>query len=294
MDLLKEMNDVVNYIEENLTESIQVDMLSRMACCSVCEFSRIFSFMAGMSVSEYIRRRRLSQAVFDIQNGNEKLIDIASKYGYESQAAFSRAFKELHNQTPLSARKSGVFLKTYPKLTFKLIIKGVVEMDFRIENRQSFKIIGLKCAGAYDDSGWFRFQNQYDSRLRNGNGAKSYYKAPFWMIGAYKCSEPDGEYVFDASNEDACMIGAELCDEPILEGMDIETVPAATWAVFSCQWDPQNDATGKTYARIISEWMPLSGYKRDHNAPYIETFSLPGEADPQACKCEVWVPVLKK
>ena len=82
MDWLKGMNDVVRHIEENLTEPIQYQVLARMVGCSLYEFSRIFSFMAGMSVSEYIRRRRLSQAVFDIQNGSEKMIDIALKYCY--------------------------------------------------------------------------------------------------------------------------------------------------------------------------------------------------------------------
>ena len=79
MDWLKGMNNVIEYIEENLTQQIKYESLSKIVGCSVYEFSRIFSFMAGMSVSEYIRRRRLSQAVFDIQNGKDKIIDIALK-----------------------------------------------------------------------------------------------------------------------------------------------------------------------------------------------------------------------
>ncbi|MCL2774017.1 MAG: AraC family transcriptional regulator, partial [Oscillospiraceae bacterium] len=71
MDWIERLNNVVEYVEENLTSDIQIDELSKIAYCSVYEFSRVFSFAAGMSVSEYIRRRRLSQAVFDIQNGNE-------------------------------------------------------------------------------------------------------------------------------------------------------------------------------------------------------------------------------
>ena len=131
MDWLDGMNKVAEYIEENLTNDIKMESLSKILYCSAFEFSRVFSFMAGMSVSEYIRRRRLSQAVFDIQNGDESLVDIALKYCYESQASFSRAFKELHGKTPATARKNGISLKTYPKITFKLIIRGVTEMDFR-------------------------------------------------------------------------------------------------------------------------------------------------------------------
>ncbi|MCL2407711.1 MAG: AraC family transcriptional regulator, partial [Defluviitaleaceae bacterium] len=120
MDWLRGMNDIVEFIEENLAEPIQYELLSKIAGCSVYEFSRIFSFMAGMPVSEYIRRRRLSQAVFDIQNGKSKVIDIALKYCYESPATFTRAFKELHGTTPLAARKTGVRLKTYPPISFIL------------------------------------------------------------------------------------------------------------------------------------------------------------------------------
>jgi len=79
MDWLKGMNGVIDYIEVNMTQPIKYESLSKIVGCSVYEFSRIFSFMAGMSVSEYIRRRRLSQAVFDIQNGKDKIIDIALK-----------------------------------------------------------------------------------------------------------------------------------------------------------------------------------------------------------------------
>ena len=108
--------------------------------CSVYEFSRIFSFLTGMSLSEHIRRRRLSQAVFDLQNSNEKIVDIALKYGYESPTTFTRAFRELHGVTPSSVRKTSVPLKTYPPITFLLTVKGVTGMEFRIEKKECFQI----------------------------------------------------------------------------------------------------------------------------------------------------------
>ena len=98
MDWLNGLNRVMRYIEENLTEQLDKEILARMVGCSIYEFSRVFSFLTGMSVSEYIRCRRLSQAVFDIQGGKEKIVDIALKYGYESPAAFTRAFKHWVNE----------------------------------------------------------------------------------------------------------------------------------------------------------------------------------------------------
>ena len=191
MDWLNGMNRVMGYIEDHLTERLNLESLARMVGCSVYEFSRIFSFLTGMSVSEYIRRRRLSQAVFDIQGGQGKIVDIALKYGYESPASFTRAFKELHGTTPLSARGTGISLKTYPPMSFSLTMKGAESLKFRIEKRESFQIAGL--AGYDEECGtgdsltplWRTFLEKYDSAFWNGGGADSYYTAPFWQVGAY-------------------------------------------------------------------------------------------------------------
>ncbi|MCL2461728.1 MAG: AraC family transcriptional regulator [Defluviitaleaceae bacterium] len=285
MDWLQGMNEALEYIEANITGELRVEALARIVCCSASEFSRVFSFAAGMSVSEYIRRRRLSQAVFDIQNGRESIVDIALKYRYESQSAFTRAFKELHGRTPAEARKRGVFMKTYPKITFKLIIKGVSEMDFRIENRDGFRILGQKSRGGWDD--WMDFMKVYNDKMLAGG----YYKAPFWQVGAYNFIPPGGTSFCDNCQ---CIIGCEYAGEPLVEGLEIETFPAGTWAVFACDWDPENDATGKLYAKVLTEWFPVSSYKRDEKLPYLEIFSGPGMAGLKQYKCEVWVPVLQK
>lgn len=284
MDWLKGMNCVVEYIEDHLTENIKYDLLARIVGCSVYEFSRIFSFMTGMSISEYIRRRRLSQAVFDIQNSDEKIIDIALRYGYESQSTFSRAFKELHHQTPMSARKNGVPLKTYPKIAFKLTIKGVIEMNFRIENKDGFKIIGLK-GNDGNTLDWRNFMDNYNNRLKNGGGAKSYYKAPFWQVGAYKFDTLDGK------NE--CILGAELRDEPLLDGMDVETISAATWAVFTITSKSGTKEAGEAYTRILSEWFPVSDYRRNASVQSLEVYG-PGNASSPDYQWEIWMPVLNK
>lgn len=293
MDWLHGMNQVVEYIEDNLTSDIQMESMAKIIDCSVYEFSRVFSYLAGISVSEYIRRRRLSQAVFDIQNGKEGILDIALKYCYESQSAFTRAFKELHGQTPAVARKKGISLKTYPKVTFQLIIKGITEMDFQIVSRESFKIIGYKCSGGWND--WIYFSEHYDNQLRNNYMKKSYYKAPFWQVGAYMFNPFDGVSKNDAPESVyQCIIGAELTDEQLISGMDVEEFPATTWAVFAVEYDPHNDETGKVYAKVVSEWFPVSNYIRNQNMPYLEVYSIPGEAEPKKHKCEIWVPVLNK
>jgi len=271
------MNGVIAYIEENLTQPIQYESLSQIVGCSVYEFSRIFSLMAGMSVSEYIRRRRLSQAVFDIQNSNDKIIDIALKYCYESPTTFTRAFKELHGTTPLSARKTSVSFKTYPPITFVLTIKGVNVMEFRIEKKESFQIMGLsgyetkETERVGDITGtWAPFMADYDKKLHD------YYSAPYWQVGASSKKYVDGKMKLT--------IGAEYKGK-MIEGMDIETIPAATYAVFSFEYPVGYSIYEENYAKILTEWFPSSGYIRDENGMELEVYSE---------HWEIWIPVLSK
>lgn len=124
MDWQNGMNQAIDYIEDNLTGEIDLNIAARYVGCSVWEFQRIFSFLAHIAPGEYIRRRKLTLAAADIQTGNEKIIDIAMKYGYDSPAAFSRAFSQLHGVAPSLARSSGAELKACPKITFESYENG--------------------------------------------------------------------------------------------------------------------------------------------------------------------------
>ena len=300
MDWLKGMNSVIEYIEDNLTQPIHYESLSRIVGCSVYEFSRIFSFMAGISISEYIRRRRLSQAVFDIQNGSEKIIDVSLKYCYESPTTFARAFKELHRTTPLSARKTGISLKTYPPISFVLTIKGVNEMNFRIEKRDSFQIMGL--AGYFTpgekwkDSLWGQFldggdgpdgSGTFNQALYNNNGKNgkpNYYTAPFYQVGATDFHSSDGKTPL--------IIGAEYKGtKPDIKGISMKTIPAATWAVFTFKGET-GAKVGEAITRIVTEWFPQSQYVRDESVPMLDVYP-PGRID-ENYAWEVWMPVLNK
>lgn len=289
MDWLNGMNKVMCYIEENLTNQIRHESLAGIACCSVYEFSRVFSFLTGMPVSEYIRRRRLSQAVFDIRAGEEKIVDIALKYGYESQTAFARAFKELHGVAPLSARKTGVFLKNYPPMAFSLTMKGADVINFRIEKRESFQIVGLSGYDEECENGehltplWRRFMDEYDFLLWNGGGADNYYTAPFWQVGAYWYEAENGRT--------KSIIGAEFKGRKP-EGMTIETIPAATWAVFSVTSSTGIECVPAAYTRIMTEWFPASQYKRDEKVPNLEVFPE-GDTASEDYTWELWMPVLE-
>ena len=134
MDLLKNMNGAIKYIEENLTCEIDFTEVARLAFCSEYHFKRMFSFLAGVSLSEYIRRRRLTCAAFELRGSHVKIIDMAIKYGYNSPDSFARAFQQLHGITPSEARNNGHSLKAFPPMTFQLSIKGGSEMNYRMED----------------------------------------------------------------------------------------------------------------------------------------------------------------
>ena len=138
MDWLENMNSAMDYIESHLADEISYDAIARLACCSTYHLKRMFPFITGVTLSEYIRRRRLTLAAFELQTGDSKVIDIAMKYGYDSPEAFARAFKSLHGILPGSVRDAGVPLKAYPRITFQIYIKGDTEMNYRIEEREAF------------------------------------------------------------------------------------------------------------------------------------------------------------
>jgi AraC-type DNA-binding domain-containing proteins len=306
MDWLNGMNSVINHIEENLTQPIQYESLSRIVGCSVYEFSRIFSFMAGMSVSEYIRRRRLSQAVFDIQSGNEKIIDIALKYCYESPTTFTRAFKELHGTTPLSARKTSVSLKTYPPISLVLTIKGVNELKHRIEKSGWF---GVK-------TGWAMFGDNKSDEL-----GISIYNADNMPKMLAESRKHAGEESYDGTfvalivdNNNGAFLDKNFRvsvdgGEPreleewytriyfgkIFEVKETDPpnglvkIPPATWAVFTFDTELNEQNQSEAYARILTEWIPISSYKRDVSMPHMEQYETCSHKT-----WEIWIPIIDK
>ena len=144
MESIKQLNLAMKYIEENLEEAIDFQKAAQIACCSEYHFRRMFSFLSGMSLGEYVRRRRLAQSALEISRSSKKIIDIALNYGYDSPDSFARAFQALHGVTPKEARKKGTPLKAIPPMTFQLTIQGGNEMDYRIVEKDRFYIVGLK------------------------------------------------------------------------------------------------------------------------------------------------------
>ncbi|MCL1793910.1 MAG: AraC family transcriptional regulator [Oscillospiraceae bacterium] len=142
MDWIQRMNLVLDYIENNLDGEIEENKIAELSASSKGMFQRIFSSLTDMSLSEYVRKRRLTQAAFDVQNTDEKIIDIALKYGYNSADAFSFAFKNFHGITPSDAKKTDVKIQSFYPLFFEfnLSVKGGNDMQSRIVENAEEKL----------------------------------------------------------------------------------------------------------------------------------------------------------
>ncbi|TDL78555.1 AraC family transcriptional regulator [Peribacillus frigoritolerans] len=289
MDLIRNMNEAIHYIEENLTDVIDYKEVARLALCSDYHFKRMFSFLAGISLSEYIRRRRLTLAAFELKDGREKIIDIAVKYGYSSPDSFARAFQNLHGITPSEARNNGQSLKAYPRMTFQLSIKGGSEMNYRIEEKEAFCIVGIKKRVQIQFNGvnqeiasmWKSLDNETISILKALSNVK-----PMGLISA---STNFSEGRMEGKGKLDHYIGAATTKECPDNLTQLE-VPALTWAVFEAI-GPFPDKLQEVWGRIYSEWFPSSNYEQ-LEGPEILWNENKDTASP-AFKSEIWIPVLK-
>ena len=143
MDWLKSWNEALDHLEQNLDGEVSLEELGRLAGCSPYHFQRMFSYLAGVPLKEYIRRRRMTHAAADLRQG-DKVLDVALRYGYDSPTAFNRAFQAVHGVAPSLAKQDGVKLKAFPRIRFKFVLKGDTEMEYQIVRREEFRIVGFR------------------------------------------------------------------------------------------------------------------------------------------------------
>lgn len=143
MNWIQNMNNALEYIEQNIADDITSEKVSEIALFSKFHFLRIFHILTGITLGDYIRLRRLSLAAKDVMTTEMKIIDIAYKYGYETPEAFTKAFRKLHKITPSEARKQEKKLKAIPPISFQITVKGEKRMDYKIVKKEKFKVAGL-------------------------------------------------------------------------------------------------------------------------------------------------------
>ena len=282
MEWIERLNASLNYIEEHLTEAIEIDDLAQIACCSSYHYQRMFTYIAGLPLSEYLRRRRMSIAAVELQQSEIKIIDLALKYGYNSPTAFNRAFQSVHGIAPSAVRKAGSVVKTFPPISFRITVKGVEEMNYRIEKKEAFRIVGLSAPMKNNTEENFSVVPQlWGKAAQEGfipKLASMMNTSIMGILGVSACFDNEQWKYFIS-------VATSLPAEAPLEEY---TVPAYTWAIFSGEGAcPQ--AIQELERRIVTEWLPTSGYEYD-NGPDIEVYLEP---DPSKARFEVWIPVVR-
>ncbi|SDM67410.1 AraC family transcriptional regulator [Acetanaerobacterium elongatum] len=271
MDMLRLFNGAMDYIEQNLEGRIDYDQLARLVCSSQFQFARMFSFLAGVPLSEYIRRRRMTLAAFELQNSEVKVIDLALKYGYESPEAFTRAFVSVHGMPPSAARTEGVHLKAYPQISFQITIQGVTKMDYRIVEREAFTVYGIeRIFDMTGDRNLIEIPRFWKECYDNGEvdklgetsgmvcGVGDSGRCPVGGLCSYESDKLKAPYF-------PYMLFVEKTEKSNSDGYTEVVVPASTWAVFRSEEYTDGDgsvtaACQNLYKRIYGEWFPTASY----------------------------------
>ena len=306
MEWITRLNKAIAFMEEHMTEELNYTEVAKIAHCSSFQFQRMFAYIAGVPLSEYIRRRKMSLAALDLQSGSDKVIDIALKYGYASPTAFNRAFQSIHGITPSQAKEAGAKLKSYPLLNFKLIAKGVEEMEFRIEKKDAIRVLGVSTplsadgAKAYEEAEnlWVKVILEGAPTDENGfllgNGI-----IQNQLNAAYDGVQPktDGWFGIEMEGDDGrgkYMIAA-ASKKPESGSLKEYIIPAHTWAVFPgknffAKEYSDADSAIKLEERIYTEWLPASGYEIADSLDIAFMFAT---NDLTNAPFEQWIPVKK-
>lgn len=278
MDWITSWNRALDELEAHLEDEISPERLGRLAGCSGYHFQRMFSYIGGLPLGEYIRRRRMSRAAADLQRG-ERVLDVALKYGYESPTSFNRAFQAVHGIPPSAAQREGAVLKSFPPIHFTFVLKGATEMEYQIVKKEAFRIVGFRTVLPSEVEASFEIVPKFWGET----GPKLPRLIPLMdpaqpgVLGVSTCHQDQDNHYFIAV----------ASGRPVPEGMFEEVIPACTWAVFSGRGELPG-AIQALQKRIVSEWLPQSGYEWA-KAPDVEVYlSAPGDPEGQF---QVWLPI---
>jgi AraC family transcriptional regulator len=285
MEWLECMNNALCYIEEHLTEETDIKAAARAAASSPFHFQRMFHMLTGLTVADYIRRRRLTLGAQELAAKKCRVIDAALKYGYDSPESFSKAFKKLHGISPAEARNPGARLKAFPKLSFHISVKGDRDMDYSILEKQGFEVAGvIKRISTKDGVNFVEVPAFWDECMKDGSFDKVCALANggciYGMCFDFAEDQTQFDYMIAADSKGA-----------VPEGLVRRSVPAATWAVFRAV-GPVSSAVQDVTKRIFSEWFPSTGYEHE-DAPELEVYPDGDTGAADYCT-EIWIPVKKK
>lgn len=279
------IGEAINYIEENITQELTIESIAKKALISPFYFQKGFAMLCGFTVSEYIRCRRLALAGSELASTDEKIIDIAIKYGYDSPDSFTKSFTRFHGATPTAVRKSGAMVKSFAPLKIKFTLEGGYSMDYKIVEKDAFTVIGLSRVFQYENAMEVvpKLWAEFDKSEKCGEICSTY-----GINIDESMSGNEFEYLI-ADNYNAAM--------DIPEGFVTKIIPKYTWAVFTCK-GAMPQSMQDVNKKIFSEWLPNCKDYEIAAGYCIEMYSDPAQyprgTQDENYYSEMWIPVKRK
>lgn len=284
--MIRTLNTLISTVEQELTGEIDWAGFARRHTTTEYHLRRMFSSLAGMPLSEYVRRRRMTLAAADLTHTGEGLLEIAVKYGYGSAEAFGRAFRAVHGVGPAEVRRSGGPLRTQATLRFRLSVEGNVPMDVTITEKPQLTLVGhaaevpliYEGVNPHIQSHVESITDEQNLRLKEVNDAE-----PSGILSVTYGLDPDAAEgsMLTYLHGVVLAAGAE-----VPEGLDSITVDAGPWAVFSSQ-GPHPEALQRLWAATATDWFPSSPWRLRPGPSLLRYLSFTGHE----ASCEIWMPV---
>ncbi len=287
--MLKDLNKVIDYIEDHLTDDLSLEIISIYAGVSDFHFRKIFFYLSDITLSEYIKNRKLSEASMNLLHG-EKVTDVALKYGYQSMDGFTRAFKKWCGFLPSEVMKNGI-IKTFPKLSFVITVKGGINMEFKIEDKPAFNLVGVSKRVPMQFEGVNNeivklAQSITEEQRKEMHSLQNI--EPYEIVNA--SYEADANFLREEGDL-THLIGVLTTTNQVSDQLEKVPVDAYTWAIFPNE-GPFPSTLQNTMAKVYSEWLLSSDYEVI-NAPTFSFTKMDRDKKDYAYS-EVWIPVRKR
>ncbi|GAA1956939.1 AraC family transcriptional regulator [Agromyces allii] len=285
--MIADLNHLVEYVERHLAEELDIDGLARDAGTTEYHLRRMFSSLAGMPLSEYVRRRRMSVAAADVL-GDGDLLGIAVRFGYGSTEAFNRAFRAVHGVGPAEVRRDGGPLRTQPQLRFRLTVEGNTPMDTRIADRPAFRLVGHSARVPLIHEGANPHIQAFIASLPMTEHARLKELGDTVPAGLLQVSaDVDPDY---REGTELTYLHGVAVDEATVVPEDLAAigVPAGTWAVFRTE-GPYPASLQATWAATATDWFPSNPWRLRPGPSIVAV--LDRADDFSTATCELWLPV---
>ena len=285
MEWTESISKAIGYMEAHITEELSIEAIAREAMISPFYFQKGFAMLCGLTVGEYVRRRRLALAGSELVATDRKIIDIALKYGYDSPDSFTKAFTRFHGATPTSVRRGEAMIKSFACLKIKLTLEGGYTMDYKIVKKDQFTVIGVSQKFGYEAAAdavpkmWAEYYGSGKNEFANST----------YGISIDEAMGGDTFTYFIGDDYDP--------RKDIPEGFVTRVIPAHTWAVFACR-GASAQTLPDVHGKIFSEWLPSCKNYEIAEGCLVEMYGDPAEyprgVEDENYYCEIWVPVRMK